>query len=58
MAKVARQRAPGDLSQRTRQLHAGGAAADHDECGPGAPCLGTGLQLGGLERAQNPAPHV
>ena len=39
-AKVARQRAPGDLGQRARQLHAGGAAADHDECGPGAPRLG------------------
>jgi len=47
-----RQRAPGDSRPARPQLHAGRAAADHDECGPGRAGLGTCLQLGGLESCE------
>ena len=57
-AKVARQRPPRDLRQRARELDARWAAADHHERRPGPLRLGRGLELGRLERTQDPTADV
>ena len=44
-----------DLGDLARHLHAGRTAADDHEGQPGRASLGIGLELGGLERAQDPA---
>ena len=57
-AEIALERVVRDLAERAGQLDAGRAAADDDERHPGAPPLGVGLALGGLEGDQDPAPDL
>src|SRR6188508_2058892 len=47
-----------DLGQRSRQLHAGRTAADHDERQPCMARLGIVFALGGFEGEQHAAAHV
>src|SRR5205814_5116779 len=54
LAEVAAQRIPGELGDLPGHLDAGRAAADDDERQPASPLLFVGLDLGGLERAEDP----
>ena len=56
--EVAPERVVGDLTEGAGQLDAGRSAADQDERHPGAPSLGLGLALGGLEGDQDPPPDL
>jgi len=56
-AEVPAERVPGELSDLAGHLHPGRPGPDHHEGEPGPPALLVGLQLGGLEGAQDLSPH-
>ena len=56
--EVAPQRVERDLGHRAGELDSCGTAAGDDEHQPGAPELGVGLPLGGLERDEDPPPDL
>ena len=53
MAEVARERLPGNLSERTRELDPGRTATDDDECEQGLAAGEIGLSFGVLESQQD-----